>query len=198
MPTGRAAETTPQPSPTQASTSPSLPPRLQSGLFGAMLDGIREQSPAGWQFTLRGDRLDGDWRLDGDADDGHGPGRLYIDVSVRPGMFVSHPCSDHEFSQGAPCIERPLPDGDMLVLRDIVIGPDGMKTIEVVLIHPDGSGIGAEAGNWTLSSPSGQATRVGLSTPRVTLPEPLYSVEELGRLVQRVDELAQACIRTSC
>lgn len=138
-----------------------------------MLEAIRASSPPGWRFTLASDRLDGDWRLDGDADDGSGPGRLDVDVTLRPGMLEPDPCADPEFRQGARCVRQRLPNGDLLVLRDIVIDPGGMKTIEVVLVHPDRSGVGAEAGNWTIpSADSTPITQGELPKPRVTRPDP--------------------------
>lgn len=188
---------TPRPSPTDASPPSSA---SHSGMFAAMFEAIRASSPEGWHFTLNGDRLDGDWRLDGDADDGSGPGRLFVDVTVRPGMLQADPCADPEFRQGARCVRRPLPNGDLLVLRDVVADPGGMKTIEVVLVHPDRSGIGAEAGNWTM----GAADRTPISqgevpTPVVvTRPDPLYTVDQLAELVLAVDERIEECIRTSC
>jgi hypothetical protein len=169
-------------------------------MFAAMLDAIRASSPPGWRFTLDSDRLDGDWRLDGDADDGSGPGRLYVDVTLRPGMLEADPCADPEFRQGARCVRRRLPNGDLLVLRDIVADPGGMKTIEVVLVHPDRSGIGAEAGNWTIATlPNGTPLSQGeLPTPRVTRPDPLYTVDQLAQLVLAVDKRVRECIRTNC
>jgi hypothetical protein len=187
-PSTSSIETTPSPSPSHTS------PRVEHGMFGTMLDAIRASSPPGWRFELRGDRLDGDWTLDGEVEDGSGPGRLYVNVTVRPNMLTPHPCGDSEFRRGAPCVERPLADGDLLVLRDVVADPGGTKTIEVVLIHPDGSGIGAEAGNFTIT-PLGShttSTEAALSTPRVTRPQPLYTVGQLGRLVRAVDESVAA------
>jgi Tol biopolymer transport system component len=191
---------TPRPSPTDATPTPSPSSASPSGMFAAMLEAIRASSPAGWRFTLDSDRLDGDWRLDGDVDDGSGPGRLYVDVTLRPGILEADPCADPEFRQGARCVRRPLPNGDLLVLRDVVADPGGMKTIEVVLVHPDRSGIGAEAGNWTIGAadptPSSQSEA---PTPLVvTRPDPLYTVDQLAQLVLAVDERIEECMRTNC
>jgi hypothetical protein len=97
-------------------------------------------------------------------------------------------------------VKRQLSNGDLLVLRDIVIDAGGMKTIEVVLIHPDRSGVGAEAGNWTIAAlPTGTPiSQSDLPMPRVTRADPLYTVDQLARLVLAVDEKATECIRTSC
>jgi hypothetical protein len=180
---------TPQPNPSEGGPTPTQSAPPQSGMFGAMLDAIRNSSPTGWRFTLTSDRLDGDWRLDGNADDGSGPGRLYVDLTVRPGMFEADPCADSEFRQGARCVRRPASHGDLLFLRDVVTDGD-MKTIEVVLVHPDRSGVEAEAGNWTIASlpSSTPAAQQDLPTPRVTRPEPLYTVYRLAQLVLAVDE----------
>jgi hypothetical protein len=157
-----------------------------------MLAAIRVSSPPRLGMTFEADRLDGDWRLDGTVGDGSGQGGLLVDLTVRPGMLLSHPCADAEFRRGAPCVERSLPDGDLLVLRDVVVEAGDMRTIHVVLIHPDGSGISAEAGNWTLA-PLAEGTSVTqseLPAPRVTRSNPVYTVQQLGRLVQAVDEMA--------
>jgi Tol biopolymer transport system component len=191
---------TPRPSPIDATPTPAPSSASPSGMFAAMREAIRASSPPGWRFTLNSGRLDGDWRLDGDADDGSGPGRLYVDVTLRPGMLEPDPCADPEFRQGARCVRRRLPNGDLLVLRDIVADPGGMKTIEVVLVHPDRSGVGAEAGNWTIGAadptPSSQSE---VPTPLVvTRPDPLYTVDQLAQLVLAVDERIKECMRTSC
>jgi hypothetical protein len=184
---------------TEPAPSMSPEPKPETGMFGAMLEAIRDSSPARWTFALEQDRLDGDWRLDGNADDGSGPGRLYVDVMFRPGMMLAHPCSDHEYRQGASCVERRLPNGDLLALRDVVVGPGDMKTIDVTLVHPDGSGVGAEAGNWTIASlPEGSVSQGSLPSPIVTRADPLYTVEGLGRLVGAVDERTRACLREKC
>jgi hypothetical protein len=186
------------PSSPRAAPTPSSSPA--GGMFGAMLEAIRGSSPPGWRFTLTGDRLEGDWRLDGDADDGAGPARLFIDVTLRPGMLEADPCADPEFRRGGRCVKRSLPNGDLLVLRGVIVEADGLKTIEVVLIHPDRSGVGAEAGNWTMATlPDGSAMSQGdLATPRVTRSDPLYTVEQLADVVLAVDEGTRACVRTNC
>jgi sugar lactone lactonase YvrE len=191
-----ATETTSTPSPDHPRGA--APVRPLKGILGAMLGSVRDASPAGWRFELIGDRLDGDWRLDGSADDGRGPGRLYVDVTTRAGMMEAHPCSDHEFRQGARCVERPLSNGDLLVLRAIVTGRGGMRTIDVVLIHPDGSGVAAETGNWTLTPQGGPVSQHELASPEVTRADPLYTVEELGRLVRLLDERVHACLEDGC
>jgi hypothetical protein len=165
-----------------------------------MLEAISASSPPGWAVTLDRDRLDGDWRLDGTVDDGSGPGSLLVDFTVRPGMLLAHPCADAEFHRGARCVERSLRSGDLLVLRDVVVEAGGMKTIQVVLVHPDGSGVGAEAGNWLLAALTDETSlsQGGLPMPRVTRPDPVYSIVQLGRLVKVIDESVRRCLNAGC
>jgi hypothetical protein len=97
-------------------------------------------------------------------------------------------------------VERALPEGDLLVLRDLVVERGGMKTIQVVLVHPDCSGTAAEAGNWALT-PLTEGTSVSqseLPAPRVTRTGPVYTVRQLGTLVQAVDVRARRCITGGC
>ena len=88
--------------PTETTDPPraSSPPPPHGGMFGAMLDAIEDSGPPEWRFMLERDRLDGDWRLDGDVDDGAGPGRLLVDLTERPGMLLADPCADSEFRAG--------------------------------------------------------------------------------------------------
>jgi hypothetical protein len=205
--TGRhpAADLTPsatsEPSPIKTpSESPSpAPDWAQGGVFGAMYDTITSASPAGWSFDLTHDRLDGDWRIDGNVDDGAGPGRLYVDVTTRAGNLEADPCSDPQFTMGSPCETQHLDTGDTLVLRDVHTDPGGTKTIEVVLIHPDRSGISAEAGNFSAPElPAGPVSQSQLSSAQVTRDDPLYEVVQLGKIMVAVDQAVQDCLRTSC
>jgi hypothetical protein len=193
---------TPTPGVTPASTagqvqvSPS--PLPERGVFGAMMRAIRDSSPAGVQFALESHRLDGDWSLDGNVDDGSGPGRLMVNVTVRPGMLEAHPCADAEFSGGAQCVERRLASGDLLALRGVLLDHAGLKTIEAVLVHPDGSGTGAEAGNFAMPPGGGTRGGGGGATLQKSREDIIYSVDQLGALVRAVDEAARACIAASC
>jgi hypothetical protein len=107
---------------------------------------------------------------------------LYVVVTPRRGDLTAHPCGDPDFRQGGRCIEERLPDGDRLVLRDRVTG-GGVTTVLAVLIHPDRSGITAEASNMAIDFPLGPLPPGGPEPPVVTRPAPLYSVGELGALL---------------
>jgi hypothetical protein len=90
-------------------------------------------------------------------------------------------------SARARCIERPMPNGDLLALRGVV-DAGGIRTIDVVLINPDRSGVESEAGNWPMAAlanrtPLGQ---VELPTPRVTRPDTAYTIDQLARVVRAV------------
>jgi hypothetical protein len=173
------------------SRGPADLPAPRRGVFGKMFDAIRASTPKGWRLALTADRLDGDWILDGDVEDGSGPGRLLVVVSARTGSFVGHPCADREFRQGGACIERPLAGGALLVLRGVV-DFEGNKTIDVGIVHADGSGLLAEAGNWSIS-------RVGPGgMPRVTRSDPLYAVEQLADLLLAVDHETRECLPVLC
>jgi hypothetical protein len=140
---------------------------MGGAVFQAMLGAITEHRPT-YRFRLTPDRLEGDWRLDGDADDGFGPGRLFIDVTETPGKLTANPCLDRDFTQGGACVLRFLGNGDRLFLRDVVQAND-TSTVVVALIHPDRSGITAEASTFSIR------------------PRPLYTVTELAEVVIAVD-----------
>jgi len=138
------------------------------------------------RLDLHPDRLDGSWILDGNADDGLGPGRLYVVLSPRPGDLTAHPCGDPDFRQGGRCIEEEREDGDRLVLRDRVTA-GGVTAVLAVLIHPDRSGITAEASNMTIDFPLGPIGPDGPPPPVVTRGGPLYTAQELGALLLAID-----------
>jgi hypothetical protein len=139
-----------------------------------------------YRFRLMPDSLEGDWRLDGDADDGLGPGRLFVEVTRTAGSLVVNPCLDRDFRQGGACDVRLLGNGDRLVLRDVVEAND-TRSVVIVLIHPDRSGVGAEASNFSMLGGFGP---IGPRDDRVPSPsraDPLYTVDELAELVIAVD-----------
>lgn len=138
------------------------------------------------RFELHPDSLDGSWILDGNADDGFGAGRLYVVVTPRRGDLTAHPCGDPDFRQGGRCTEQELPNGDRLVLRDRVTG-GGVTTVLAVLIHPDRSGITAEASTMWIDLSAGAIGPGGHQSPIVTRTDPLYSARELGALLVRID-----------
>ena len=148
-------------------------------------DAIRSASPQGWSFDMSNDRWDG-LGVEATANDGTGPGRLMVGVST--GDQLVHPCQDSEFRAGASCTERTLADGSVLSLRGL-IDYHGIEYIDVVLSHPDGSGVMAESGNFTIDWPPPRVI-----TPeqkrhldQVTRTDPTYSVEQLAKVVVQVD-----------
>jgi len=142
-----------QPSPTPVTTSIDQPVDQPPAddVHAVMLRTIADQRPS-LAIDLHRDRLDGSWILDGTVDDGFGPGRLYVVVTPRQGDLTARPCGDPDFRQGGRCVERVLPDGDLLVLRDPVTA-GGVTTVIAVLIHADRSGITAEASNQAIVFP---------------------------------------------
>jgi hypothetical protein len=157
--------------PASTDSTPSLDP-----VFQAMLGAVAAHRP-NFRFSFVHDRLEGDWRLDGVADDGTGPGRLFIDLTRKAGAMVANPCGDPDFVQGGRCSIQLLPTSARLVRRGLVEA-NGTRTVLVALIHPDRSGVTVESSN---SSIDGRAVRV-------SRPMPLYTVEDLADLVVSIDD----------
>jgi hypothetical protein len=145
-----------------------------------MINAITAHEPT-YRFRFTPDRLDGDWRLEGEADDGSGPGRLFVDLTTRPGNVTPNPCADTDYVQGGRCVLRFLANGDRLAVRGLVKA-NGTQTVVVALIHPNRSGITAEASN------------IGILGPAVTVarPDPPYSVDDLADLVIAIDRALRA------
>ena len=187
-----AAPPSSSPSTTPASSSstapaiePTVTPAPLAGIDALMAATIAADRPM-LRFDLQPDRLDGSWILDGNADDGLGPGRLYVVVTPRPGDLTAHPCGDPDFRQGGVCVEQVLPNGDRVVLRDRVTS-HGVTTVLAVLIHPDRSGITAEASNVEIPIPPPAITGNQRRSVVVSRPDPLYTARELSALVQAID-----------
>jgi len=179
-PSGTPSTLTASPSSEPPAEPPAESPALDE-VFAAMLETIVTDRPT-VRFDLHPDRLDGTWTLDGNADDGLGPCRLYVTMTPRRGDLTAHPCGDPDFRQGGRCFEEALPNGDRLVLRDRVTG-GGVTTVLAVLIHPDRSGITAESSNMVIDLASGPIGPGPRDPPTVTRAEPLYTARDLGRLL---------------
>jgi hypothetical protein len=162
------------PAPAAASRSPEPTPALDP-VFRAMVDAVAADRPA-LRLSFTPDRLEGDWRLDGTADDGSGPGRLFIDLTRQAGMLTANPCGDPDFVQGGRCSIQLLATGARLVRRGLVEAK-GTRTVVVALIQQNRSGITIEASNFAIA---GRAVSV-------TRPMPLYTVEDLVDLVVAID-----------
>lgn len=170
----------------------SAPP--ESDLARQVVAAVQAGSPEGWAIDLRENTTPGitDGVLEGTADDGAGPGHLMVHVTREPGTLTLRPCDDPEFVQGGSCDERILPDGSVLSVRGLV-DFDGIRYVDVSLVHPDGSGVGAESGNFVIPElppavdvgPDGRVVLPELITGR---PEPTYTAEQLADLVVAVDQ----------
>jgi hypothetical protein len=172
--------------------SDSAPSPVIDDIFAAMFDAIQAHRP-GYRFQLTPDRLDGDWRLDGDADDGAGPGRLFVDLTETPGSMSANPCADGDFRQDGSCAVRDLPNGDLVFLRDLVEA-NGTLTVVVALVHPDRSGITTEASNFSMAGLSPPILLPDHPMPTVTRVGPLYTVTELAELVVAIDARIRALL----
>jgi hypothetical protein len=146
-----------------------------------ILDAIVGASPSRWQFEFGADDFDGDQGYDGVVDDGRGLTRLSVGISTA--TQIVHPCRDAEFRAGASCEERVQRDGSVLSLRGVAA--DGkVRTVTAVLTHPDGSGVNASSGNFTLDPATGGPKR---DLRHVRRSAPPYTAEQLGDVVLAVD-----------
>jgi hypothetical protein len=145
-------------------------------IFRAMINAITAHRPT-YRFRFTPDRLDGDWRLEAEADDGTGPGRLFVDLTMKAGNLTANPCTDTDYVQGGRCVLRFLANGDRLARRGLVEA-NGTQTVVVALIHPDRSGITAEASNIRILGRAVQVSRT----------DPPYSVNDLAELVIAIDD----------
>ena len=165
-----------------AATEPAAVTPIAVGdpIFGAMIATMTADRPD-LRFRFTPDRLDGDWRLDGTADNGTGAGRLFIAVTRKPGTVALNPCVDPDFVQGGQCVRTLLPGGDWIVRRGLVEA-NGTRTVVAALIHPDRSGIIAEASSFTITA----------RTTNVSRANPLYTATELGELIVSIDRAIRA------
>lgn len=156
----------------------------------AIADAIVAASPDGWTFDFGADRWSSEG-LEGTVDDGAGPGRLVLGLSA--GTLLRRPCLDAEHREGASCEERTLPGGSMVSIRGAA-GGDGILTVVVTLTHPDGSGIVAASGNFTLTWPLPRAITAGdkRNLVHVTRPRPAYTPEQLAEVVLAVDRATRS------
>ena len=151
---------------------------------------IRDSSPASWTLDLKNaDSSSGG--IDGTADDGQGEGQISVGIST--GGQQVHPCSDPEFKSGLSCTERVLPSGAVLSLRGLMVADNGAVTYEVVITYPDGSGLNAEAGNYSLAElPTTRVTpqqkkALVASMVKVHRDSPTYSLSQLEEVALAVD-----------
>jgi hypothetical protein len=166
-------------------------------VFGAILATVRAVSPAGYRFDLQADTLGEEWRIDGNVDDGRGPGRVLITVSRTGAGWARHPCSDPEFKAGATCEERRLPDGTRLVRRG-VSDDHGYKTIIVMVVRDQGVSVHAETGNYRSPIPTPDTITSVSRRLKITREHPLYNLTQLQQMVQTIDRTIQDCIPPRC
>jgi hypothetical protein len=149
-------------------------------------DAIRTASPQAWTFELGADRWDGALDVEGTADDGTGAGRLSIGLST--GTQQLYPCTDPEFSAGVGCRTWMLSDGSVMSVRDVV-DYRGIESTDVVLTHPDGSGVLAESGNFVIPWPLPRVITAEEKRhlPQISRAAPTYSPQLLAKVVMAVD-----------
>jgi len=133
--------------------------------------------------------------LDGSVEDAQGAGRLMLSLTNTPGMFTVHPCDDSEFKGDATCTETTLADGSHLTVRGLS-DYRGIKTYVVNVTRDDGTGVSAEAGNFTLPPQPKAGETVtdkakayapgGRYAPVVTRDLPVYDTAALAKMVRLV------------
>jgi hypothetical protein len=192
-----AASSTPLSSRTGALGTVYYFPVPETGVFGAMLDAVRAVSPAGFSFEAGADTLGGEWRIDGNANDGRGPGRLFISVSRTGHGWMAHPCRDPEFADGVSCVERRLTDGSLLIRRGRS-DHHGYQTIRASLIRENGVSVDAETGNYRVPIPPPANVTSGPPASEITRDAPPYNANQLQQLVQALDRSVRACFSRHC
>jgi hypothetical protein len=172
---------------TQAQSAGDPEPQL-TAKQQAVVDAVEKASPGSYTFDFSADRWDDSAGVEGTVDDGTGPGRLMIGISRDPGTQLLHPCKDSEFNAGASCTERVLDDGSVLTLRGL-IDYKGIRYVDVVLTHPDGGGVMAEAGNFVIDWPPPRVITADEKRNLVhpSRDDPVYSPAALSKVVVAID-----------
>jgi hypothetical protein len=167
---------------------------------------VKAASPSGFRFAIHPltSPVEQEFGVDGSADAGQGPGRLYVVVDPQLGSLQHTPCTDPEFVEGGSCTSTVLPDGNTLVLR----GETGTTYTQVmaVVIHPDGTGVTAESDNGTFAPVTGALSmhrlaklkRDGIGMEHITQANPPYTVAQLGQVAEAADTAASQCIAAHC
>jgi hypothetical protein len=176
-----------------AARAPRTPASSLTAQQQAIAAAIRGASPAGWTFEMGADRWEGT-SVEGTADDGAGPGRLTVGISAGPDASqLLYPCRESEFAAGVSCTERVLPDGSVLSMRG-AFTHDGITALEAVLTHPDGSGVMAESGNFTLTWPMPRVVTSAEEKRNLvhrSRSGPTYTTDQLARVVMAVSAAAE-------
>jgi hypothetical protein len=180
-----------QPAHARADIAPAavvLPGLEQADPQSPVIRAITSASPTGWTFDFPA--IDGPG-AEGTADDGAGPGRISVGVVTQPGNLQVHPCRDPEFAAGVRCSERALDDGSFLSLRSTTRW-ERQEWMAVVLSRPDGTGVMAESGNFTLPTDVPAVVSSAEEKKRVTAvtvrrPHPTYALDQLAAVVISVD-----------
>lgn len=167
----------PDPTPTSASAHvPDLTPTQRAAVEAAVT-----ASPSHWKFGFTA--TPSGLAIEGTADDGDGPSRLFIGIQEVPGHSIRNPCSDATFSAQASCRESLLADGSVLAIRGEV-NDSGIVTVVAAVSRPDRTGVFLESANYT--SPNGPTPPTGRLRP--SRARPAYTPEMLGEVAVAVAE----------
>jgi hypothetical protein len=151
------------------------------------------------RIDLRSDAADGEWVLDGPADDGGGSGRLLVVVATRPASTLADPCLDRDYVQGGRCVTRPVPGG-LLAIRGLVRADNGVETVLVTYVRSDRTSVLAEASNITIDPDPGPLGPGNHSMQGVTITrdDPVVGTDELVDIVLAVDAAVAGCRSVAC
>jgi DNA-directed RNA polymerase specialized sigma24 family protein len=107
------------------------------------------------------------------------------------GTMTRQPCGDPDFASGVTCTETHLAGDAILSVRGL-FDYEGVETYEIAVTHADGSGVGAESGNFTLHPVSTikkftPSLKRQLIKPDTSRPHPTYDGTQLAKIVEAVD-----------
>jgi hypothetical protein len=156
---------------------------------------VLANSPDGWTYDFLQGVAPNDDGVDGTVDDGQGRSRTYVSVTHEAGNLTVNPCKDPEFVGSGSCTATPLSGGRTLIQRRSPAGK-GVVTVTAGVLHSDGTGVYAESANawWPhiADVESGQAVtdeqKEAMAEPEVTRALPVYTMTQLTRIVEAVDE----------
>ena len=182
----------------QPATEPPITPVpvAAAGLLGRLATAV-DEATGDLALDLQPDVVAGAGQLDGLADDGRGPGRLFVVVSPPGSTAPDNLCEEADFVQGGTCEVVDLPGGDRAYRRGMV-DFDGVRTVVVAIRLADGGGVLVEAGNFRFEAPPVLVAGEPRPTPELTRSDPVLTPDEAFDLARAVAEATRGCSLRSC
>jgi len=191
-----------------ASTPQTASSKALSALYADTRAAAIGASPAGidfsgWNVTSATPVAGGNeftYGVDGNVNDGKGAARLSITLmpAGEPSAVYSNACVDAGFVDDSPCDSAPFgADGSTITLRGLSHDPGGYAQVNVVIWHPDGSAVIAEADNGAIDTSvpptagfSDGAAKKAATDLTITRATPVFSVDQLATIAKAVDSEA--------